>query len=199
MWFICGFSRGDFKIGKVGVEKLYKIRIQYEYGQNLKDLAIKFKVPLRTLEERKARSAKEGDPWIKGFRATEGYKEFVEDNEAKKEALNKEITDRARKEAIQLDLMVDDFYKDSDVLLIPEVEKAYSIRSARILKQMNLRRKIEQIYTPEEQLTIDILKAQLETKRIESKLKANELKTKDIDLKFKKVEAQTYGVDIEDE
>lgn len=199
MWFICGFSRGDFKIGKVGVEKLYKIRIQYEYGQNLKDLAIKFKVPLRTLEERKARSAKEGDPWIKGFRATEGYKEFVEDNEAKKEALNKEITDRARKEAIQLDLMVDDFYKDSDVLLIPEVEKAYSIRSARILKQMNLRRKIEQIYAPEEQLTINILKVQLETKRIESKLKANELKTKDIDLKFKKVEAQTYGVDIEDE
>lgn len=199
MWFICGFSRGDFKIGKVGVEKLYKIRIQYEYGQNLKDLAIKFKVPLRTLEERKARSAKEGDPWIKGFRATEGYKEFVEDNEAKKEALNKEITARARKETIQLEQMIDEFYEDTNALLIPEVEKAFATRSSRILKQLKMRRLIEGIYTPEQQLTIELLKVQLETKRTEAKLKANELKSKNIDLAFKKERASAYDIEVKDE
>ena len=186
-------------IGRLGIKKEFEIRTRYEYGENLKDLAIIYKVPLRTLEERKAKSSRKGDPWIKGFRAIEGYKEFVEDNEAKKEALSKEITDRARKEAIQLDLMIDDFYKESDVLLIPEVEKAFATRSSRILKQLKMRRLIEEIYTPEQQLAIDLLKVQLETKRIEAKLKTNELKTKDIDLKFKKVEAQTYGVDIEDE
>lgn len=186
-------------IGRLGIKKEFEIRTRYEYGENLKDLAIIYKVPLRTLEERKAKSSRKGDPWIKGFRATEGYKEFIEDNEAKKEALSKEITDRARKEAIRLDLMIDDFYKESDVLLIPEVEKAFATRSSRILKQLKMRRLIEEIYTPEQQLAIELLKVQLETKKIEAKLKANELKTKDIDLKFKKVEAQTYGVDIEDE
>lgn len=186
-------------IGRLGIKKEFEIRTRYEYGENLKDLAIKFKVPLRTLEERKARSAKEGDPWIKGFRATEGYKEFVSDNEARKEALNKEITARARKETIQLEQMIDDFYKDTNALLIPEVEKAFVTRSSRILKQLKMRRLIEGIYTPEQQLAIELLKVQLETKKTEAKLKVNELKSKNIDLAFKKEKASAYDIEVKDE
>lgn len=186
-------------IGRLGIKKEFEIRTRYEYGENLKDLAIIYKVPLRTLEERKAKSSRKGDPWIKGFRATEGYKEFVEDNEAKKEALNKEITARARKETIQLEQMIDDFYENTNALLIPEVERAFATRSSRILKQLKMRRLIEGIYTPEQQLTIELLKVQLETKRTEAKLKANELKSKNIDLAFKKERALAYDIEVKDE
>ncbi|MGL5780126.1 hypothetical protein [Cetobacterium sp.] len=186
-------------IGRLGIKKEFEIRTRYEYGENLKDLAIIYKVPLRTLEERKAKSSRKGDPWIKGFRATEGYKEFVEDNEAKKEALNKEITARARKETIQLEQMIDEFYEDTNALLIPEVEKAFVTRSSRILKQLKMRRLIEGIYTPEQQLAIELLKVQLETKKTEAKLKVNELKSKNIDLAFKKEKASAFDIEVKDE
>ncbi|MEG0069779.1 MAG: hypothetical protein RR795_02845 [Cetobacterium sp.] len=110
--------------------------------------------------------------------------------------MKEEINDRARKEAIELDQMLDSFYKDSDVLLIPEVEKAYSIRASRISNQMKLRRAIEEIYTPEQQLTLEAIKVSLEIKKAELKLKETELKTKKIDLGFKDKEAKAYGVDV---
>lgn len=148
------------------------------------------------MKKRKKVSELKGDPWIKGFRSEEGYKEFVKTNEDKKEALNIEITNRARKELIALDIMLDEFYSNGNVLLIPEVEKAFSVRSTRIKKQLSLRREIEGIYTPEQELNIELLKAQLETKRTELKIKAEELKSKQIDTGFKKIEAETYGVEV---
>ena len=62
-----------------------------------------------------------------------------------------------------------------------------------------MRRLIEGIYTPEQQLTIELLKVQLETKKTEAKLKANELKSKNIDLAFKKEKASAYDIEVKDE
>lgn len=183
----------------MGKKKEFEIRTRFEYGESLKELAIIYKIPLRTLEERKKQSELKGDSWIKGFRSKEGYKEFIETNEKKKEALNIEITNRARVELIILDKMLDDFYSNGNVLLIPEVEKAFSIRSTRIQKQLSLRREIEEIYTPEQELNIKLLKIQLETKRAELKIKVEELKAKKIDIEFKKIEAKTYGVEIDEQ
>lgn len=181
-----------FSIGRLDKKKESAIRIKYEYGENLKDLAIEFKVPLVTINKRKRKSELKGDPWIKGFRAKEGFQEFVKSNEEAKLKLNTVITERARREFIHLESMIDRFYSDKTALLIPEVEKAFDIRGSRIVKQLKLRREIEEIYTPEQQLQIDVVKATIELKVKEAELKALEINNKNIDLKLKKKTSSYY-------
>lgn len=171
--------------------------MKYEYGESLKDLSIKYKVPEITLKKRKKLDELKGDPWVKGFRSTEGYKEFVETNERKKEAINTEITLKAKKEMAKIDAIIEKFYSDG-AILIPEIEKAHAIRLERILKQVKAWRIIEGIYTPEEQLNIDLLKIALENKKLEASIKSAELKNKKIELAFNKEKAQAYGVDVDE-
>lgn len=75
----------------------FEIRAKYEYGENLKDLAIQYKIPLATIKSRKQISTKSGDPWIKGFRKRISYEDFISDTENHKAMLlkahNQEATD----------------------------------------------------------------------------------------------------------
>lgn len=182
-----------FIIGRLGIKKEFEIRTRYEYGENLKDLAIKYKVPLRTLEARKAKSRGKGDPWIKGFRKHKGFKEFIQDNEAKKEALNLQYTNRARQELDILDDLVDEAYHNPDGMIVEEVEAAFAVRSSRIEKSLKLRRNIEEIYTPEQKLQLELLKIMIDTKKSEAMLKSVELESKQIDLEFKRKELEALG------
>lgn len=176
----------------MGVNRENKIRLRYEYGEDLKSLAIIFKVPLRTLEERKAKSARNGDPWIKGFRAKLGYKEFVKENEEKKELLNKQLTDRARKEFEIIDEHLDKAYRHGR-LYDSDVESAYKLRLSRIMTSLKMRRRLEEIYTPVEKLEVELLKVQIEQKRAEAAIKGIELETKKIDLEFEKQKLEALG------
>ncbi|MGL4671651.1 hypothetical protein [Cetobacterium sp.] len=172
------------------MKKEKEIRIRYEHGEHLKNLAIIFKIPLRTLQERKAKSSRNGDPWIKGFRAKIGYKEFVEEHEEKKELLNKKLTDRAREEFEKIDAHLERAYSGNCVF-DEGVELAYKARAGRIMKSLKLRRALEEIYTPVEKMEIELLKVQIEQKRAEAATKAIELESKKIDLQFKKKELET--------
>lgn len=64
----------------------FEIRARYEYGENLKDLAIEYKVPLATIKSRKQVSV---DPWIKGFRQKVSYEDFISETEEHKAMLLK--------------------------------------------------------------------------------------------------------------
>ncbi|MGL5710288.1 MAG: hypothetical protein ACRCW9_05530 [Cetobacterium sp.] len=158
----------------------------------MKNLAIIFKVPLRTIQERKAKSSRNGDPWIKGFRAKLGYKEFVEEHEEKKELLNKKLTDRARKEFEEIDAHLEKAYS-SGCEFDEDAESAYKARAGRIMESLELRRALEEIYTPVEKLEIDLLKIQIEQKRTEAAIKGIELETKKIDLEFEKKKLEALG------
>ncbi|MGL5569769.1 hypothetical protein [Cetobacterium sp.] len=180
-------------IGRLGIKKEFEIRTRYEYGENLKDLAVIYKVPLRTLEERKAKSLRKGDPWIKGFRKCKGFKEFVEDNETKKVALNLQYTNRARQELDVLDKMIDKVYCTPHDIYDSETEHAFAVRSSRVEKTLKLRRNIEEIYTPEQKLQLELLKIMIDTKKSEAMLKSVELESKQIDLEFKRKELEALG------
>lgn len=179
-------------IGRLDKNKIHSIRIRYEHGENLKDLAIEFKVPLITINKRKKKSELQGDHWIKGFRSKEGFKEFVKENEEQKEKLDEVITERARREFISLENMIEKFYSDKNTLLVPEIEKAFQVRGTRIVKQLKIRRDIEKIYTEEQQLLIDTVKANIKLKEQEAQLKAQEIESKEIDLKIKRETASYY-------
>lgn len=181
-----------FSIGRLDKKKESVIRMKYEYGENLKDLALEFKVPLITIHKRKKKSDLRGDPWIKGFRSIEGFKEFVQENEEAKIKLDMAITDKARKEFLVLEKNIDRLYSDKNTLLVPEAEKAFAVRGTRIVKQLNLRRQIEGIYTPEQQLLIDTAKVTIKVKEKEAELKALEIKSKEIDYKLKEEESKHY-------
>lgn len=159
--------------------------MRYEYGENLKDLAIEYKVPEITIKKRKSKDTLKGDPWIKGFRSKIAYKDLIETNENRKAVIDKEITEKARKELLLLNEIVDEFYKSGDVIVIPQVEKAFSIRAERIEKQIELRRKIESIHDEETQVQIDLVKANIELKKIEAE-------TKSLDLRLKKQTMAKY-------
>lgn len=177
-----------FRIGRLSIKKEFKIRTRFEYGESLKDLSIKFKVPLRTLEERKKRSALKGDPWIKGFRKNIKYSDLISNSENKKEAILKEINDKARAEILACDQILEDFYSSKSVIGLPEVESAYLMRIGRIEKQLAIRKLVEDIIPEEAQISIELMKAQLEYKKLEVKLKVNELENKELDLDQRKKE-----------
>lgn len=113
-------------------------------------------------------------------------------NESKKRALNIELSNKARTELIELDNQVQEFYKDKSVILIPQVERAFNERSSRINKTLDLRRKIEEIYTPEQELQIQILKVNLDLKKSELIAKNKDIELKDIDLKLSQKKAEYY-------
>lgn len=145
------------------------------------------------MEERKAKSHRKGDPWIKGFRKYKGFKEFIQDNEAKKEALNLQYTNRARQELDVLDEMIDKVYCTPNDIYDSEIEHAFAVRSSRVEKTLKLRRNIEEIYTPEQKLQLELLKITLETKKSEAALKSAELESKQIDLELKKKELEALA------
>jgi len=76
----------------------FEIRAKYEYGENLKDLAILYKIPLATIKSRKQVSTKNGDPWIKGFRKRISYEDFISETEEHKTMLLKVHNQEATEE-----------------------------------------------------------------------------------------------------
>lgn len=76
----------------------FEIRAKYEYGENLKDLAIQYKIPLATIKSRKQISTKSGDPWIKGFRKRISYEDFISETEDHKAMLLKVHNQEATEE-----------------------------------------------------------------------------------------------------
>lgn len=189
-----------FYIGsRLGIKKEFEIRTRYEYGENLKELAIRYRVPEITLKKRKKKSELKGDPWIKGFRKEKGFKEFIKSNEEAKEELLKEIEQEAREELATLNDFLEKSYKKSNRRLDEFLEGIYTVRSARIKDNLRLRKEIERIYTPEELLRIESLKVQIENKRLEAKIKAEELKLKKLETTREIEMAKHYGIVVSDE
>ena len=69
-------------MGALTKRKEFEIRMRYELGEDLKALAVIYKVPLTTLNKRKKQAELKGDAWIKGSRSKSAYKKFVENDEA---------------------------------------------------------------------------------------------------------------------
>ena len=169
-------------IGALTKSKEFEIRLRYEFGEDLKKLAIIYKVPLSTLKARKRISENKGDPWIKGIRGKEAYKRFTENDIQRKKEIEEKINSVAREELNQLQEIINDAYADGKVYA-DEVEGAVSIRANRIDKFLALRRKVENIPTQKEEAEIAKLK-------IETDLKKLEYEDKNIELKIKKAEAK---------
>lgn len=182
------------KIARISIKKEFEIRIKYEYGENLKDLAIKYKIPLSTLKKRKQKSERKGDPWIKGFRSKVKYEDFLEDAEMSK----KEISDLiSQKASNQLDHLEEIIYtqtadekrslKDPEdsVSLNKDKEAAVVKRVEGIKGILDLRRDINNIYTDKDQALIDKVK-------IETKLKGIELKHKTLDYELEEKISSRY-------
>lgn len=186
------FRRWFYIGSRLGKKKEFEIRTRFEYGENLKDLAIIYKVPIRTLEERKKKSEYKGDPWIKGYRAKSHYQSEIEINEEKKAIILKEITNDARVEFIKATAILKEFYKDSSIISLPKIEEAYLIRVNRINKQLKIRKEIENILPIEAQLNLDLLKANIKLKKLEAEKKSAELETTNISLKLAKKKAEHY-------
>lgn len=153
---------------------------------------MKYKIPEITIKKKKKRDAIKGDPWIKGFRSEEGYKEFVSRNEIAKEELDLVLTTEACKDFDELISEVKSYYDSSNIFMIPEVEKAFVIKSSRIEKTLDLKRIFRKIYTPEQKLKIEILKTKLEIAKQELKLKNIEIKDKEIELELTEKKAEYY-------
>ncbi len=186
------FRRWFYIGSRLGKKKEFEIRTRFEYGENLCDLAIIYKVPLRTLEERKKKSEYKGDPWIKGFRAKSFYQTEIEINEEKKAAILKEITNDARIEFIQASAILKELYKDSSIIALPKIEAAFTTRVNRIKKQLDIRKEIENILPIEKQLEIDLLKANVKLKQLEAEKKSSELEEAQLSLKLAKKKAEYY-------
>lgn len=62
------------------------------------------------------------------------------------------------------------------------------MRIGRIEKQLAIRKLVEDIIPEEAQISIELMKAQLEYKKLEVKLKVNELENKELDLDQRKKE-----------
>lgn len=167
---------GDF-IARLSLKKEFEIRNRFEYGEDLKTLAIKYKVPLRTLEDRKKRSALKGDPWLKGFRKKIAYEDFVKDNETRKKELLEKFNEKARKEMDILEILLEERYVNGEVL-DEEIEEAFTIRTIRIANALKLRKEIEGIYTEADQVIIDKTKMDIELKKVELEGKALDLELK---------------------
>lgn len=163
----------------------FEIRLRYELGDDLNDLALKYKIPLTTLNKRKKKCELAGDPWIKGCRCKAAYEKFTEESEKRRIEIEEEITNKARKEAIQLQNIIDDTYQYEDVILNSEVEKAVAIRQSRISGILELRRKIENILPDKEKAELEKIKVDIELKRLE-------LKSKALDYKLQEEEAKHY-------
>lgn len=125
-------------------QKEFEIRARYEFGENLKDLAIIYKIPLITIKKRKKKAELKGDPWLKNSRSKDGYKKFINESDKKKAELEKHINEVARREIKQIDSYILKAYCGSNILN-EELERAIKIRTKRIDKMITLKKKIENI------------------------------------------------------
>lgn len=182
------------EIGSINRKTEMEIRLRYEYGEDLKELAAEYKIPLATLNFKKKKSKQKGDPWIKGFRSKQGYEYFVEDEaERKKLILNKindEMTEHLdhaaeiikyheKKEKLQMERV-------EDIEIYKSVEEAIGKRIDNAVRLAEIKKDIAGVYTPEKQIAIDKL-------QIEVELKRKELEEKEIDLQIKKETMKLYG------
>lgn len=163
----------------------FEIRLRYEFGENLTDLACIYKIPVCTLRKKKILSELKGDPWIKGSRTQAGYERFTEESEKRKIEIEEKINEIARREINQIQNLTDDRYANEDILLDDEFEKAADIRLNRVQKMLSLRKDIEKVYSDRE-------KAEIEKIRVDIELKKMDLEYKRIELELKKEEAKEY-------
>ena len=176
--FFLSFLRESDDMGAITKRIEFEIRMRFELGEDLKDLAVIYKVPLSTLKKRKQKAEIKGDPWIKGSRSKSAYETFAENEKQRRKELREKINSKARVEFERLEKIIDDTYEESDEILNAEVEKA-----GRIGMFLELRKKIEDIPTMKEEAEIEKIKMDIE-------LKKKELEDKNIEIKIKRAEAK---------
>ena len=170
-------------------KKIFRIRRRYEYGEDLNKLSFEYRIPLSTVNKRKAADADRGDPWIKNSKTHLHYAAYVEGIEERKKALCKAITDKARAMTKHLEELSDrkteveglesqSLEPDEYVRLSKGQEEAYILRTSFIEKYMDLRKRIEEISSEEELLDFERKKLDLEIKRLEVEEKRLELTIK---------------------
>jgi hypothetical protein len=171
-------------------KNIFKIRRRYEYGEDLNKLALEYKMPLSTINKRKAADADKGNPWIKGCKTLLAFKAYDEGIEARKKELCSKIEDEARemlfhvrklkadqksRECLELE------FDEEGVGLVKSQEESYKIRLEFIDKYTDLRKKIEGIKSEEELEQYEARKLSLEFKKLE-------IEEKRLNLKIKKAE-----------
>ena len=164
-----------------------EIRLRYEYGEDLKELAAEYKIPLATLNFKKKKAKQKGDPWIKGFRSKQGYENFVEDEAERKKLLLNKINSETAKHLEHAEKLItflekkenEDMSDLDEVLISKNIQEAIGKRIDNISKIAELKRDIAGVYTPDRQAVIDKL-------NIEIELRKRELEEKEIDLEIKK-------------
>ncbi|MFR9020027.1 MAG: hypothetical protein ACLVH8_10020 [Fusobacterium sp.] len=175
--FFLSFLRESDDMGAITKRIEFEIRMRFELGEDLKDLAVIYKVPLSTLKKRKQKAE------IKGSRSKSAYETFAENEKQRRKELREKINSKARVEFERLEKIIDDTYEESDEILNAEVEKAVLARAGRIDMFLELRKKIEDIPTMKEEAEIEKIKMDIE-------LKKKELEDKNIEIKIKKAEAK---------
>lgn len=181
--FFLSFLRESDDVGAITKRIEFEIRMRFELGEDLKDLAVIYKVSLSTLKKRKRKAEIKGDPWIKGSRSKSAYETFAENEKQRRKELREKINSKARVEFERLEKIIDDTYEESDEILNAEVEKAVLARAGRIDMFLELRKKIEDIPTMKEEAEIEKIKMDIE-------LKKKELEDKNIEIKIKRAEAK---------
>lgn len=164
-----------------------EIRLRYEYGEELKELAAEYKVPLATLNFKKKKSKQKGDPWIKGFRSKQGYEYFVEDEAERKKLILDKINNEMIKHlnhAMKLIEYNEQFERaeienSKPLKIYKAVEEAMGKRIDNIARIAEIKKDVAGVYTPEKQIMIDKLKTEME-------LRKRELEEKEIELQIKK-------------
>ena len=180
-------------------KKIFEVRLRFEYGEDLNKLALEYRIPLSTINKRKAKDAAKGEPWIKGYRAQLPYEEYVEGIEQRKQRLCNIIDDKARQMVEHLETLfdkktdyenktldkikVDEEYSEKpDYVYIAKAgEEGYNLRLNFIERYVELRKKIEKISSEDELLD-------LERKKLDIELKKIEVEDKKLELKIKKAE-----------
>ena len=170
-----------------------EIRLRYEYGEDLKDLAIEYKIPLATLNFRKKKSQQNGDEWIKGIKNKQGYEAFVEDEKERKLLLLKKINDEVTNHLDHVEKIIYYYKKEEKEqmdmcetpLLYKSREEAIGKRVETITKIADIKKDIIGVYTPEKQKAIDKLDIELELKR-------KELEEKELELEIKRKTLELY-------
>lgn len=181
--FFLSFLRESDDMGAITKRIEFEIRMRFELGEDLKDLAVIYKVPLSTLKKRKQKAEIKGDPWIKGSRSKSAYETFAGNEKQRRKELREKINSKARVEFERLEKIIDDTYEESDEIFSAEVEKAVLARAGRIDMFLELRKKIEDIPTMKEEAEIEKIKMDIE-------LKKKELEDKNIEIKIKRAEAK---------
>lgn len=181
--FFLSFLRESEDMGAITKRIEFEIRMRFELGEDLKDLAVIYKVPLSTLKKRKQKAEIKGDPWIKGSRSKSAYETFAENEKQRRKELREKINSKARVEFERLEKIIDDTYENSDEIFDPVVEKAIVARVGRIDMFLDLKKKIEDIPTLKEEAEIEKIKMDIE-------LKKKELEDKNIEIKIKRAEAK---------